>query len=187
MGLPTASRLQFPSVEMEHLRCLSCDLITHHHCTEMQRHLPTEKQAGVGWPKNYPIRIVLSFPNQGLFFLPCCLFSSVETFKSTKHSTWPISDSRIGLAISASSSSLLTSCLCASDRPSDPCYDFISLFAHFMLCHGHLCLKHNPAAPKGRCLPHRTCSTCSLLKRTNIPLKGNPPGTFHQSGDDEGL
>lgn len=53
MGLPTTSVLQFPSMETACLWCLSCDLITHRHCTEMQTTLercnpPTEKQAGVG-------------------------------------------------------------------------------------------------------------------------------------------
>lgn len=104
----------------------------------------------------------------------------METFKGTKHSTWPLSGSRIGVALTAPSSSPLAPCLCASDSwPSDTCYDFISLFAHPMLWR-QFCPKHNPAAPKGRCLPHCTCPRHSLLKRTNMPQKGRTKRT-HQA------
>lgn len=53
MYLPTASILQFPGMEAACLWCLSCDLITHCHCTEIQGTLErctptTEKQAGAG-------------------------------------------------------------------------------------------------------------------------------------------
>ena len=147
------------------------------HSGKMQFSL--QKQAGLGWLQNHPIGVVLSIPNPSLFFPPCCLFSSVETFKGTRHSKWSLSDSRIGLTLTAPSSSPLAPCLCVSDRPPDPCYDFISLFVHPMLWR-QLCPKHNPAAPKGRCLPHWTCSRHSLLKRTNIPHKRRTKRT-HQA------
>lgn len=102
------------------------------HCSLPQRHLqrctaPTEQQVEAGWSKIHPIEVVLRIPKQGLFFLPCYL-QAAWRLESTGHSTSSLS--RIGLAVTAPSSSLLAPCLCVSDRSSDPDRIFITLFAH---------------------------------------------------------
>lgn len=121
---------------------------------------------------------VLSIPNQGLFFLPCYL-QAAQKLERTRYSTCPISVSSVGLALTAPSSSPLASCLCVSDGSSDPGMILFLFLPIPMLCR-QLCLKHNTAAPREKCLPYCMCPRHSLLKRTNILHKRRTERT-HQA------
>lgn len=149
---------------------------------------PTEQQAEAGWPENQPAKVVLRIPNQGLFFLPCYL-QAAWSLESTRHSTGSFSVSKIGLALTAPSSSLLTPCPCVSDGSSDPGM-ILFLILPIPVPWKQLCLKHNTSAPREKCWPYRLCPRHSLLKRTNILCKRRTERT-HQapsvSGDEERL
>lgn len=138
---------------------------------------PTEQQAEAGWPENPPIKVVLRIPNQGLFFLPCYL-QAAWRFESTTHFTCSFSASKIGLALTAPSSSLLAPCPCVSDGSSDPGM-ILFLFLPIPRAWRQLCLKHNTTAPREKCLPYHLCPSHSLLKRTNILYKRRTERTHH--------